>query len=210
MIIYNLKILRIMAIFGYARVSTVEQNLDSQKDELRKYGCTKIFLEKASGKNLERPELKKLLDSLRENDVVVGYKLDRLGRSLKDLIELVNDLKVRNVDFVSLSDGIDTGTAVGKLMFHLVGAFAEFERNIISERTKIGLASARARGRTGGKPKGLTAEAQKKAIRAKQLYDERKLSIEEICKVLEIASKTTLYKYLKFENERLEKLKNSE
>lgn len=199
-----------MAIFGYARVSTVEQNLDSQKDELRKYGCTKIFLEKASGKNLERPELKKLLDSLRENDVVVGYKLDRLGRSLKDLIELVNDLKVRNVDFVSLSDGIDTGTAVGKLMFHLVGAFAEFERNIISERTKIGLASARARGRTGGKPKGLTAEAQKKAIRAKQLYDERKLSIEEICKVLEIASKTTLYKYLKFENERLEKLKNSE
>lgn len=94
-------------------------------------------------------------------------------------------------------------------MFHLVGAFAEFERNIISERTKLGLASARARGRTGGKPKGLSAEAQKKAVRAKQLYDERKLSIEEICKVLEIASKTTLYKYLKFENERLEKLKNS-
>ena len=197
-----------MVVFGYARVSTLDQNLDSQKDELRKYGCTKIFLEKASGKSLDRPELQKLLDSLRENDVVVVYKLDRLGRSLKDLIELVNDLGVRKVDFVSLSDGIDTGTAVGKLMFHLVGAFAEFERNIISERTKLGLASARARGRTGGKPKGLTAEAQKKAVRAKVLYDEKKLSVHEICKVLEIASKTTLYKYLKFENERLEKLKN--
>jgi DNA invertase Pin-like site-specific DNA recombinase len=199
-----------MAVFGYARVSTVEQNLDSQKDELRKYGCTKIFLEKASGKNLDRPELKKLFDSLREYDVVVIYKLDRLARSLKDLIELVNDLKVRNVDFVSLSDGIDTGTAVGKLMFHLVGAFAEFERNIISERTKIGLVSARARGRVGGKPKGLSIEAQKKAVRAKKLYDERNLSIDEICKVLEIASKTTLYKYVRFENERLEKLKKLE
>ena len=196
-----------MAIFGYARVSTLDQNLDSQKDELLKYGCSKIFFEKASGKNLVRPELKKLLDSLRENDVLVVYKLDRLARSLKDLIELVNDLGVRKVDFVSLSDGIDTGTAVGKLMFHLVGAFAEFERNIISERTKLGLASARARGRTGGKPKGLSAVAQKKAIRAKVLYDEQKLSIDEILKVLEIASKTTLYKYIKFENERLEKLK---
>ena len=196
-----------MAIFGYARVSTLDQNLDSQKDELLKYGCSKIFFEKASGKNLVRPELKKLLDSLRENDVLVVYKLDRLARSLKDLIELVNDLGVRKVDFVSLSDGIDTGTAVGKLMFHLVGAFAEFERNIISERTKLGLPSARARGRTGGKPKGLSAVAQKKAIRAKVLYDEQKLSIDEILKVLEIASKTTLYKYIKFENERLEKLK---
>lgn len=196
-----------MAVFGYARVSTIDQNLDAQKQELRKYGCTKIFLEKASGKNLERPELNKLLDSLRENDVVVVYKLDRLGRSLKDLIELVNYLGIRKVDFVSLSDGINTGSAVGQLMFHLVGAFAEFERNLISERTKLGLAGARARGRKGGKPKGLSTDAQKKAVRAKQLYDERKLSIDEICKVLEIASKTTLYKYIRFENERLEQLK---
>ena len=192
-----------MAIFGYARVSTSDQNLDSQKDELLKYGCSKIFFEKASGKNVLRPELQKLLNQLRENDVVVVYKLDRLGRSLKDLIEIVNDLGVRKVDFVSLSDGINTGSAVGKLMFHLVGAFAEFERNLISERTKVGLASARARGRSGGKPKGLSAAAQKKAIRVKELYDKRELSIEEICKVLEIKSKTTLYKYLRFENERL-------
>lgn len=199
-----------MAVFGYARVSTVDQNLDAQKEELIKYGCTKIFFEKASGKNLDRPELKKLLNVLKENDVLVIYKLDRLGRSLKDLIELVNDLGVRKVDFVSLSDGIDTGTALGKLMFHLVGAFAEFERSLISERTKLGLGSARARGRVGGKPKGLSAEAQKKAVRAKQLYDERKLNIDEICKVLEIASRSTLYKYVRFENERLEKLKKLE
>ena len=197
-----------MAVFGYARVSTVDQNLDSQQEALAQYGCSKIFLEKASGKNLDRPELNKLLDSLREKDVLVVYKLDRLARSLKDLIDLVSLLDSRKVDFVSVSDGIDTSTAVGKLMFHLVGAFAEFERDIISERTKLGLASARSRGRTGGKPKGISAAAQKKAVRAKELYDERKLSIEEICKVLEIASKTTLYKYLSFENDRLQKLKS--
>ncbi len=196
-----------MAIFGYARVSTIDQNLDAQKDALLKYGCEKIYYEKASGKNVERPQLQKLLSSLREKDVVVVYKLDRLARSLKDLIELVNELANKKVDFVSVSDGIDTSTAVGKLMFHLVGAFAEFERDIISERTKVGLESARARGRKGGKPKGLSAEAQKKAARAKVLYDERKLSIEEICKILVIKSKTTLYKYIKFETTRIEELK---
>ena len=197
-----------MAVFGYARVSTLDQNLDSQKDELLKYGCSKIFFEKVSGKNVERPALKKLFEQLRENDVVVVYKLDRLGRSLKDLIELVNDLAARKVEFVSIADKIDTASAVGKLMFHLIGAFAEFERNLISERTKLGLASARARGRSGGKPKGLSPAAQKKAIRVKELYDKRELSIEEICKVLEIKSKTTLYKYLRFENERLKKIEN--
>lgn len=126
-----------MAVFGYARVSTVDQNLDSQKDALVKYGCEKIYYEKASGKNIERPQLKKMLESIREKDVVVVYKLDRLARSLKDLINLVNLLASKKVDFVSISDGIDTSTAVEKLMFHLVGAFAEFERDIISERTKV-------------------------------------------------------------------------
>ena len=198
-----------MAIFGYARVSTIDQNLDAQKDALLKYGCEKIYYEKASAKNVERPQLQKLLSSLREKDVVVVYKLDRLARSLKDLIDLVNELANKKVDFVSISDGIDTSTAVGKLMFHLVGAFAEFERDIISERTKVGLESARARGRKGGKPKGLSAEAQKKATRAKVLYDERNLSIDEICKILEIKSKTTLYKYIKFETTRLEELKKA-
>lgn len=119
-----------MAVFGYARVSSVDQNLDSQKDEL-KNGCSKIFFEKISGKNTLPPELNKLVDSLRKNDVVVVYKLDRLAKSLKDLIELVSLLDAKKVEFVSLSDGIDTGTAVGKLMFHVVGAFAEFEKEYI-------------------------------------------------------------------------------
>lgn len=121
----------------------------------------KIFFKKASGKNLERLELNKLLDTLRKNNLVVIYKLDRLARSLKDLIEIVNLLGSKKVEFVSLSDGINTSTAIGKLMSHLVGAFAEFERNIISERTKAGLESARARGRSGGKPKGFSLKAQK-------------------------------------------------
>lgn len=199
-----------MAVFGYARVSTLDQNLDSQKDELLKYGCSKIFFEKASGKNVERPQLKKLIEVLRENDVVVVYKLDRLGRSLKDLIELINTLAAHKVEFVSIQDGINTSTAVGKLMFHLVGAFAEFERSIISERTKSGLASARARGRVGGKPKGLSPVARKKAIRAKELYDDKKMLVSEICKVLNISSKTTFYKYLRFEEARIKELKFSE
>lgn len=197
-----------MAIFGYARVSTVDQNLDSQNDALLKYGCCMLYCEKVSAKNTERPKLRTLLEDLREGDTVVIYKLDRLARSLKDLIDLVGLFDSKKVHFVSLSDGIDTSTAVGKLMFHLVGAFAEFERNLVSERTKTGLISARARGRVGGKPKGLTDEAEKKAKRAKILYDEKKLHIDEICKILDIASKTTFYKYVRFENERIENLKN--
>jgi DNA invertase Pin-like site-specific DNA recombinase len=158
-----------MAVFGYARVSSVDQNLDSQKDALKKYGCSKIFFEKISGKNTLRLELNKLVNSLRENDVVVVYKLERLAKSLKDSIELLGLLEAKKVEFESLSDGIDTGTAVGKLMFHVAGAFAEFERNIISERTRVGLASARARGTMGGKPKGLSPEAQKKGHKGKTI-----------------------------------------
>ncbi|MCK8142970.1 recombinase family protein [Flavobacterium sp. I-SCBP12n] len=119
--------------------STLDQKLDAKNDALKKYGCDKIFVEKASGKNLERPQLTKLLEGLREKDIVVIYKLDRLGRSLKDLIEIVNLLASKIVDFISISDGIDTSTAIGMLMFHSVGAFAEFERNLISERTILDL-----------------------------------------------------------------------
>ena len=185
----------------------MDQNLNSQNDALLKFGCSVLYCEKVSAKNIERPKLKELLKDLREGDTVVIYKLDRLARSLRDLIDLVSLFDVKKVHFVSLSDGIDTSTAVGKLMFHLVGAFAEFERNLISERTKVGLISARARGRTGGKPKGISADGQKKAIRAKKLYDERDLTIDEICKLLGIRSKTTFYKYVRFENDRIEKLK---
>lgn len=192
-----------MAIFGYARVSTLDQNLQLQQDALLKFGCDKVFFEKVSGKDLERVELKKLLAGLRENDVLVVFKLDRLARSLKDLIDLLGQLEKLKVDFVSLSDGINTSTAVGKLMFQVVGAFAEFERNIISERTKAGLESARARGKIGGKPKGLSDSARKKAVRVKELYDEKSLTVDEICRLIKIGSKATFYKYLKFESERL-------
>ena len=195
-----------MAVYGYARVSTALQDLKAQEETLLKYGCDKIFFEKASAKNLERLQLTELLKKLRENDVLVVVRLDRLARSLRDLMDLILLLESKNVEFVSLNENLDTASSVGKLMFQIVGAFAEFERNLISERTKVGLESARARGKIGGKPKGLSDEAKAKATRVKELYDQKTLSIIEIARVLEIGSKATIYKYLKYENERLAEL----
>jgi len=148
---------------GYARVSTDKQNDVSQIDGLTQYGCLKIFKEKASAKSRERPELDKMLNTLRERDVVIVQRLDRLGRSLKDLIELLDVFKSKNVKFVSLNEGIDTTTAMGELAFHLIGAIAQFERRLISERTKIGLTAARARGRKGGRRVKLKAKDVKMA-----------------------------------------------
>ncbi len=127
-----------------------------QLDALKKYDCSVIYQEKKSGKNSERSELKKMLQSVREGDVLVIWKLDRLSRSLKDLVQLVGQLQEKKVDFVSLQDSINTSTPQGRLFFHIGTAFAEFEGEIIRERTLAGLASARARGRIGGRPKGLT------------------------------------------------------
>ncbi len=129
---------------GYARVSTQDQNIDLQLDALKKCECSVIYQEKKSGKNNDRPELKKMLQSVREGDVLVIWKLDRLGRSLKDLVQLVGQLQEKKVDFVSLQDSINTSTPQGRLFFHIGAAFAEFEREIIRERTLAGLASARA------------------------------------------------------------------
>jgi DNA invertase Pin-like site-specific DNA recombinase len=181
---------------GYARVSTQDQNIDLQLDALKKYGCTLIYQEKRSGKNSDRPELKKMLQSVREGDVLVIWKLDRLGRSLKDLIHLVSQLQEKKVDFVSLQDSINTSTPQGRLFFHIGAAFAEFEREIIRERTLAGLASARARGRIGGRPKGLSKEANKTALAAKHLYEAKRFSVQEICNQLTI-SKPTFYRYIK-------------
>lgn len=183
-------------IIGYARVSTHDQNLDLQLDALKKAGCTEIFQEKVSGAKKERPELQKLLDYLRPGDVVVIWKLDRLGRSLKDLIELVEHIKAKGVELKSLQDNIDTSTPTGKLTFNIFASIAQFERDIIRERTKAGLAAARARGRLGGRPKGLSKEAEKKAKIAKSLYLSGDYSIREITEQLQI-SKPTLYKYLR-------------
>src|SRR5664280_2379752 len=139
-------------LIGYARVSTDDQNADLQKDALKKAGCIKVFTDKASGSLASRPQLDRMLDQLRPGDVVVVWRLDRLGRSLKNLIALVEGLAEREVGFRSLSESIDTTTANGKLFFSLMGALAEFERDLIRERTMAGLAAARARGRVGGRP----------------------------------------------------------
>jgi len=181
---------------GYARVSTKDQNLNLQMDDLKKAGCQKIFQEKITGATKERPQLQKMIEQVREGDVVFIYKLDRLGRSLKDLIQLVNEIKKKGAGLKSLNDPIDTTTPQGKLTFHLFAALSEFERDIIRERTFAGLASARARGRVGGRPKGLSSKAQHTAIIAEKLYQERELSVKEILDQLSI-SKMTFYNYLK-------------
>lgn len=180
---------------GYARVSMKDQNLSLQLDALEKEGCEKIFQEKATGGNADREELKKLLEHLREGDLVVIWKLDRLGRSLRDLVNLVTDIQARGAGLKSLNDSIDTTTPQGKLTFHLFAALAEFEREIIRERTKAGLESARARGRVGGRPKGLTKEAKDKVIIASTLYNQKQMTVAQICKHLGVA-KSTFYKYL--------------
>jgi DNA invertase Pin-like site-specific DNA recombinase len=182
---------------GYARVSTRDQNLDLQIDALKKAGCdhTYIYKEQISGGTKERPELQKMMGQLRHGDVVVIWKLDRLGRSLTDLVHLVNEIQSKGAGLLSLNDNIDTTTPTGKLNFHIFAAIAEFERDIIRERTKAGLESARARGRRGGRPRGLSKDAQIKAAAATALFSQKK-SVSEICKTLNI-SKKTLYRYLR-------------
>jgi len=178
---------------GYARVSTHEQNLDLQMDNLTQAGCQKIFQDKTSGSKTKREGLDKVLEYLRAGDLLVVWRLDRLGRSLKHLIELVGDLEEKGIGFCSLQESIDTTTANGKLFFHIFGALAEFEKNIIRERTLAGLKAARARGRLGGRPKVMDKQ---KIKMAKALMADQSIPIKEICKRLGI-SKTTLYKYAK-------------
>jgi DNA invertase Pin-like site-specific DNA recombinase len=180
-------------LIGYARVSTQEQTLNLQKDALEKIGCTKIFTDTASGARTERKGLEEALKYVREGDTLVVWRLDRLGRSLKHLIETISKLNNRNIGFKSIQENIDTTTSGGKLVFHIFGALAEFERDIIRERTNAGLQAARARGRKGGRPKSLTS---KKAAMAQELYNNRQNSINEICKTLHI-SRATLYRYIK-------------
>lgn len=183
--------------YGYARISTNGQELNLQIDALKKAGCQKIFKEIAKGIKTERCELSKLLSVVKPGDTIVIWKLDRIGRSLKHLITLFNDLIAQKVSIISLQDPINTATAQGRLMFNLFASLAEFEKDLIHERTMAGLSSARARGRTGGRPKGLSEQAEKTARVAEALYKQGELSCQQISKQLGI-SKTTLYKYLKF------------
>jgi DNA invertase Pin-like site-specific DNA recombinase len=178
---------------GYARVSTHDQNLDLQKDALKKAGCERIIVDVASGKKEKRSGLDRARDLLRKGDVLVVWRLDRLGRSLKHLIELMTELEGQGIGFQSLQESINTTTPGGKLVFHIFGALAEFERNLIRERTKAGLDAARARGRKGGRPKTLDVDQRVVAV---DLYEQRKHTVDEICRTLGI-SKPTLYAYVR-------------
>jgi DNA invertase Pin-like site-specific DNA recombinase len=179
-------------LIGYARVSTQEQTLNLQRDALEKAGCNKIFTDTASGAKAEREGLEEALNYVRTGDTLVVWRLDRLGHSLPHLITTMTDLEKRGIGFKSLMENIDTTTSGGKLIFHIFGALAEFERNLISERTTAGLIAARARGRKGGRPKALTG---KQLSIARDLYEKRH-PIAEICQTLKI-SKMTLYRALK-------------
>ena len=150
-------------IIGYARVSTQEQNLDAQSDALKNANCEQIFEEKITGKHKDRPELKTCLKSLRKGDVLIVWKLDRLARSLKDLVEIITELNDRKIGFKSLTEAIDTTSATGRLVFHIFGALAEFEHSLIRERTIAGLDAARARGRKGGRKPSMSDKDIKKA-----------------------------------------------
>ena len=180
-------------LIGYARVSTSDQTLDLQKDALEKAGCGRIFTDTASGAKAERVGLDEAMSHLREGDTLVVWRLDRLGRSLRHLIETITALASRGIGFKSITESIDTTTSGGKLIFHIFGALAEFERDIIRERTQAGLNAARARGRKGGRPKSLTG---RKIEMARQLYNSRMHTIDELCKTLNI-SRATLYRYIK-------------
>jgi DNA invertase Pin-like site-specific DNA recombinase len=180
-------------LVGYARVSTHDQTLHLQQDALKKAEWSKIFTDTASGAKAERKGLDEALHYVRSGDTLVVWRLDRLGRSLPHLITTMTALEERGIGFKSLTENIDTTTSGGKLIFHIFGALAEFERNLIRERTTAGLMAARARGRTGGRPKALR---DKRLSIAQALYNNKENSIAEICRTLKI-SKATLYRSIK-------------
>jgi DNA invertase Pin-like site-specific DNA recombinase len=177
---------------GYARISTDDQTPDLQLDALEQAGCLKVFVDRATGASDQRPELHRLLDQLRPGDTLVVWRLDRLGRNLKHLIETVTSLEERKVSFQSLTEGIDTSSPGGRLLFHLLGAIAQFERDLISERTRAGLVAARARGRRGGRPTSLTPA---KISVAREMYDSKQHTLAEIASTLGV-SRATIYRSL--------------
>lgn len=181
------------SLVGYARVSSSDQNLDLQRDALRAAGCSRVFEDKASGAKSERAGLEAALDYVRAGDTLAVWRLDRLGRSLPHLISTVSDLEDRGVGFRSLQEAIDTTTSGGRLVFQIFGALAEFERNIIRERTQAGLAAARARGRNGGRSPKLSPKKRELLYR---LYDSREHSVADICGMASIP-RSGFYKYLR-------------
>jgi DNA invertase Pin-like site-specific DNA recombinase len=184
---------------GYARISTRDQSLSMQTEALKAAGCVKIHEEVASGAKTVRPVLDEIIRNLREGDTVVIWKLDRLGRNLAHLIHLTTVLLEKKVGLISLNDPIDTTTSQGRMIFGIFASLAEFERELIRERTSAGLVSARARGRNGGRPKGMSQDALEKATIAEALYTNGTIPVKKIAEQLDI-SKTTLYLYLRSRN----------
>ncbi|MBC1227653.1 recombinase family protein [Listeria booriae] len=180
---------------GYARVSTRDQKLDMQMEALGKFGCTEIYKEKQSGKERERVQLKRALAKLKPGDSFIVFKLDRLGRTTRQLLELIEDLQKREIVFISLQDSIDTSTSMGKFIFTVMSAFAEMEADLIRERTIAGIKSARLKGNIGGRPK----LSKEKIGLALELYQEKSLTVKEISRQCGVAE-STLYKYARRHN----------
>ncbi len=182
-------------LIGYARVSTDDQTLDLQGDALHGAGCERLFTDTISGATADRPDLIEALAYARHGDTLVVWRLDRLGRSLRHLIETVTGLEQRGVGFKSLTESIDTTNSGGKLIFHIFGALAEFERDLIRERTQAGLIAARARGRKGGRPMAAAFRDPKKLALARQLYEAKETPVDTICAMFKV-SRATLYRYV--------------
>ncbi|MBO0951192.1 recombinase family protein [Fibrella forsythiae] len=180
---------------GYARVSTLDQNLDLQLDALAQAGCERIFKEKLSGAKDDRPELTNALAQLRPGDTLIVYKLDRLSRSTIGLLTIIDELRKKDIGFISLDQRIDTTTSIGRMQLGMIAVFAEFEREMIRDRSAAGRKAAAARGQKGGRPAGLSTEAKAKAKTAAILYKSGSLSVKQICEQLNIATQT-LYNYL--------------
>lgn len=190
-------------LIGYARVSSVDQHLRMQEDALKSAGCSDIFRDVVSGVKTARPGLHSALSHLRKGDMLVVWRLDRLGRSLAHLIQTIKELSEKGIGFKSLQENIDTTTSGGQLIFHIFGALAQFERELIRERTQAGLKAARIRGRLGGRPMQLNKQEIRKL---KKYYDKGDLSVMEICKLFNI-TKPTLYRYLRNESQKAVKSK---
>lgn len=179
-------------IYGYARVSTNDQTTDLQRDALEKAGCDRILTDVASGAKTHRPELDHMLDLLREGDTVVVWKLDRLGRSVRNLVDLMTTFDEKGVQFRSLTESIDTSTPGGTLVFNIFGSLAQFERDLIRERTRAGLEAARARGRKGGRP----AKLDEKQVReVRRLYGSRTVTVDQIAAMMHV-ERSTVYRCL--------------
>ncbi|MES5957472.1 recombinase family protein [Bacillus fungorum] len=189
-------------IFGYARVSTKKQNLDMQLGELNRYGCEEIVTEKESGAKKDRKELQLLLGKLRKGDTLVVYKLDRLGRTMHQLVNLLQEFNDKEIHFVSIKDGIDTSTTMGRFLFHIFGAMAEMEREVINERVVSGVAAAKERGKQGGRKRAHTPEQ----IEGMLKMVEQGLPKVDICKMFNV-SRATLYRYINEEEKNTKNLK---